>query len=49
MGGKRKPEEEKTVTLTINLKRKILDKIELDGKPKHIIERMVLDKYGDEK
>lgn len=46
MGRKRKPEEEKQVTVGINLKQKVVSLIEKEGKPKHIIEKMVNEKYG---
>ncbi|MFD3274590.1 hypothetical protein ACE3MS_31340 [Paenibacillus dendritiformis] len=45
MGRKRIPEEEKKVTVAINLKQKTLDKISEEGKPKHVIEKLVNDKY----
>lgn len=46
MGRKRIPEEEKKITVAINLKRKIVDKIAEKGKPKHVIEKIIEDKYG---
>ena len=45
LGRARKPEEDKTMTITINLKRKIIDKIALEGKPKTVIEKIVNDIY----
>ncbi|MCY7488064.1 hypothetical protein M5X00_29390 [Paenibacillus alvei] len=46
MGRKRIPEEEKKITVGINLKQKVVKEIEKEGKPKHIIEKMVNEKYG---
>lgn len=45
MGRRRKAEQEKMGTVTINLKQKTIDKIAQEGKPKHVIERLVKDKY----
>lgn len=45
MGRPRKPEEEKIVTLSINLKKRTLDEISKEGKPKNVIEKLVREKY----
>lgn len=49
MGRKRKPEGERKMSLTINLKEKVLKNVEKDGKPKKVIESMVNNKYGKDK
>lgn len=49
LGRPRKPDEEKRVTLGINLKKKVYDRVAKEGKPKHVIEKMVNDKYADKK
>jgi hypothetical protein len=45
LGRSRKPEEEKVISISINLKKGTLDKIALEGKPKHIIERIINEQY----
>lgn len=45
MGRSRKPEGEIMKTITINIKQSTLDKIALEGKPKHIIEKLIREKY----
>lgn len=46
MGRKRKPEEEKIGTISINLRNSILYKIAEEGEPKKIIEKIITDIYG---
>ncbi|WP_336791121.1 hypothetical protein [Paenibacillus sp. MMO-177] len=49
MGRHRIPEGERKITVTINLKRKIVDKIREEvGEPKQVIEKMILDRFGGE-
>lgn len=45
MGRHRKPVEELTRSICINLKGKVLMEIEKDGNPKHVIEKLVNEKY----
>lgn len=35
------------MNLTINLKQKTIDKIAEEGNPKHIIERIIKEQYGE--
>lgn len=43
----RKPVGELTISICINLKQKVLWEIEKDGNPKHVIEKLVNEKYLD--
>jgi hypothetical protein len=45
MPNKRIPEEEKKVTLSINLKQKVINEMKKEGKPKKIAEEMITQKY----
>lgn len=45
MGRHRKPPGEVVKAITINLKLKVIEELEIEGKPKHVIEKMVNDKY----
>ncbi|MEK5586682.1 hypothetical protein MKZ21_30955 [Paenibacillus sp. FSL P2-0536] len=45
LGRKRIDPEEVVKTICINVKQKVLTEIEKDGVPKHIIERIVNEKY----
>lgn len=45
MGGKRKDPAEVIKTIGINLKQKVITEIEKEGNPKHIIEKILNDKY----
>lgn len=45
MGGKRKDPEEVVKTLCINVKQKVLTKLEKEGNPKHIVEALINKKY----
>lgn len=45
LGRKRKDPEEVVKSISINLKQKIITEIEKEGKAKHIIEKMVKEKY----
>jgi hypothetical protein len=49
VGRKRIEESEKMETITINLKKKIMDEIKLKGNPKTIIEKLVVEKYDPDK
>lgn len=46
MGGKRKDPEEIVRTVTINLKQKVLTEIEKHGKPKKVIEEIIIEKFS---
>lgn len=45
MGRRRKDETDKMGTVTINLKQGTIDRIAKEGKPKHVIEKLVREKY----
>lgn len=45
MGGKRKDPKEVIKTISINLKQKVLDEIAKEGRPKHVIESLINQKY----
>jgi hypothetical protein len=45
LGRSRKPEEEKTKSITINLLQKVINEISKDGNPKHVIEKIINDIY----
>ncbi len=45
LGRHRKPPGEVVKAVTINLKLKVIEELEKEGKPKHVIEKMVNDKY----
>lgn len=45
MGGKRKDPEEVMKTISVNLKQKVLTEIEKEGNPKHVIEKIINEKY----
>lgn len=45
MGRSRKPEGELIRSIGINLKQKVLWEIQKDGNPKHVIEKLVNEKY----
>lgn len=47
MGRKRKPDEEKTKTLAINLKQKVIDEIAKEGKPKTIVESIINQRFDN--
>ncbi|WP_156130782.1 hypothetical protein [Paenibacillus durus] len=46
MGGKRKDPKEVVKTLCVNVKQKIIDEIEKDGNPKHVVEALLIEKYS---
>jgi hypothetical protein len=45
VGRKRKPELERMGTITINLKNEVIKRIEQEGEPKRVIEKMINEKY----
>lgn len=47
MGRHRKDPADVKKTVCINLKQSIIDKIEEEGKAKHVIEALVNQKYGE--
>jgi hypothetical protein len=46
LGGKRKDPQEVVKTLCINIKQKILDELEKEGNPKHVVEKLLNDRYS---
>jgi translation elongation factor EF-Ts len=48
LGGKRKDPKEVIKTMSINLKQKVITEMEKEGNPKHIIEKMVNERYSGE-
>lgn len=49
MGRPRIDESEKVKTVHINLKQKVIEKIAKEGKPKHVIERIINELYNNDK
>jgi hypothetical protein len=47
LGRHRKPVGELTRSVCINLKQKVLDRINLEGTPKQVIERLVNEKFAE--
>jgi translation elongation factor EF-Ts len=45
LGRKRIDPEEVVKTICVNVKQKVLTEIEKEGNPKHIIEKMINEKY----
>jgi hypothetical protein len=45
VGRKRISESERMGTITINLRQKVIDEIAKEGKPKKVIENLILEKF----